>query len=252
MEKANTSARFLIIVVNLFLCSVLLKASDEPPPKIPANFANHFSKSGVLSFTVRNSTTGALEIDVNSMENTMPASTQKIVTTWIALDILGPQKTWTTEFKYTGSIQNGILKGDLVIQGGGDPAFGSSRFGSKNFPESIFHKWNAELEQLGITQITGCVKTVSNFEDDEFPNRYANFEDIGNYYAGLTSGLCYRDNQYSILLQGSSLAGIPIVVLGTDPKHTGIQKFENFLVTGLRSSSDLAYIFGSPLSEKRI
>jgi len=64
--------------------------------------------------------------------------------------------------------------------------------------------------------------------------------------------LSYRDNQYAVLLQGSFSAGIPIVFTGTEPVHTGIDKFENYLVTGPKGSSDLAYIFGSPLANKRI
>ncbi len=50
-----------------------------------------------------------------------PASVMKLLTTYAALDILGPAHTWKTQYYINGSLENGILDGDLVIKGGGDP-----------------------------------------------------------------------------------------------------------------------------------
>jgi D-alanyl-D-alanine carboxypeptidase/D-alanyl-D-alanine-endopeptidase (penicillin-binding protein 4) len=50
-----------------------------------------------------------------------PASTMKLVTTYAALDLLGPAYTWNTELYATGPVQNEVLTGDLVIKGYGDP-----------------------------------------------------------------------------------------------------------------------------------
>lgn len=50
-----------------------------------------------------------------------PASIMKLVTTYAALENLGPAYTWQTRVYLTGPIRNGVLEGDLVIQGGGDP-----------------------------------------------------------------------------------------------------------------------------------
>lgn len=50
-----------------------------------------------------------------------PASTIKIVTTWAALSLLGPQFRWQTAFHLRGTLADGVLHGDLVVRGGGDP-----------------------------------------------------------------------------------------------------------------------------------
>ena len=50
-----------------------------------------------------------------------PASVMKLVTTYAALDLLGPAYTWTTPVYVDGPVQNGILKGNLYIKGQGDP-----------------------------------------------------------------------------------------------------------------------------------
>jgi D-alanyl-D-alanine carboxypeptidase/D-alanyl-D-alanine-endopeptidase (penicillin-binding protein 4) len=50
-----------------------------------------------------------------------PASTIKLVTTYAALDLLGPSFTWKTEVYANGPMQSDVLEGDLILRGTGDP-----------------------------------------------------------------------------------------------------------------------------------
>ncbi len=50
-----------------------------------------------------------------------PASLMKLLTTHAALDLLGPAWTWTTPVWLQGSVHDGVLEGNLVIKGSGDP-----------------------------------------------------------------------------------------------------------------------------------
>ena len=50
-----------------------------------------------------------------------PASVMKLVTTYAGVDLLGPNHLWRTRVYTQGHIANGVLHGDLLIQGGGDP-----------------------------------------------------------------------------------------------------------------------------------
>ena len=50
-----------------------------------------------------------------------PASVTKLVTTSAALELLGPQHTWTTTVLADGELSGDLLQGRLVIRGGGDP-----------------------------------------------------------------------------------------------------------------------------------
>jgi D-alanyl-D-alanine carboxypeptidase/D-alanyl-D-alanine-endopeptidase (penicillin-binding protein 4) len=50
-----------------------------------------------------------------------PASVMKLVTTYAALDVLGPDFLWKTNVTMDGRIQNGLLDGNMVVRGGGDP-----------------------------------------------------------------------------------------------------------------------------------
>jgi D-alanyl-D-alanine carboxypeptidase/D-alanyl-D-alanine-endopeptidase (penicillin-binding protein 4) len=56
-----------------------------------------------------------------------PASLMKLVTTSVAMDLLGPAYTWSTQVYLDGPIEEGVLKGNLFIKGRGDPRFGVER-----------------------------------------------------------------------------------------------------------------------------
>jgi D-alanyl-D-alanine carboxypeptidase/D-alanyl-D-alanine-endopeptidase (penicillin-binding protein 4) len=74
-----------------------------------------------------------------------PASTMKILTTLAGLDILGPQYRWRTKIFTDGVIRQGTLRGNLYLQGSGDP---------KLIPEE-FAKLMKDLQGLGIQKIDG-------------------------------------------------------------------------------------------------
>jgi D-alanyl-D-alanine carboxypeptidase/D-alanyl-D-alanine-endopeptidase (penicillin-binding protein 4) len=50
-----------------------------------------------------------------------PASVMKLVTTYAGLELLGPSFTWATPVYVDGTVANGVLQGNLIIQGKGDP-----------------------------------------------------------------------------------------------------------------------------------
>jgi serine-type D-Ala-D-Ala carboxypeptidase/endopeptidase (penicillin-binding protein 4) len=50
-----------------------------------------------------------------------PASTIKLLTTYAGLELLGPAYSWTTDAYAAGPLKDGVLAGDLVIRGRGDP-----------------------------------------------------------------------------------------------------------------------------------
>ena len=74
-----------------------------------------------------------------------PASTMKLLTTFIALDVFGPAHSWPTEAYLQGDLDDGRLEGDLVIKGYGDPFFVTERFWS----------FLREMRRKGLEDISG-------------------------------------------------------------------------------------------------
>jgi D-alanyl-D-alanine carboxypeptidase/D-alanyl-D-alanine-endopeptidase (penicillin-binding protein 4) len=57
-----------------------------------------------------------------------PASTMKLVTTYAALEMLGPAYRWKTEAHLQGTLREGVLEGNLVLRGTGDPKLNIEAF----------------------------------------------------------------------------------------------------------------------------
>jgi D-alanyl-D-alanine carboxypeptidase/D-alanyl-D-alanine-endopeptidase (penicillin-binding protein 4) len=84
-------------------------------------------------------------LDWRATEVMNPASTMKLLTTLAGLDILGPQYRWRTNIYTDGIIRQGVLKGNLYLQGTGDP---------KLIPEELA-KLMKSMQALGIQKIDG-------------------------------------------------------------------------------------------------
>jgi D-alanyl-D-alanine carboxypeptidase/D-alanyl-D-alanine-endopeptidase (penicillin-binding protein 4) len=97
-------------------------------------------KYGLSSLTVANAATGEILFSKNGRSGLAPASTLKTLTSATAFHILGQDFKWETRLAYNGTIKNGILNGDLLITGSGDPTLGSDRYSSTK-PELILSKW---------------------------------------------------------------------------------------------------------------
>ena len=82
--------------------------------------AQHLPPSAV-SFSIIDVESGRLVAGENPQTPRSPASTVKVLTTFAALDLLGPAYTWHTRAWTRGSLSEGVLDGDLILQGGGDP-----------------------------------------------------------------------------------------------------------------------------------
>src|SRR4051812_40859204 len=102
-----------------------------------------FIDSGVGAAVFRRAHWGVLIVDPargetlytrNADKLFMPASNQKIVTGAVALAQLGPEYRWTTTLLARGPIRKGVLEGDLVVRGDGDPSISMSMRGDALAP----------------------------------------------------------------------------------------------------------------------
>ncbi|MBX3703918.1 MAG: D-alanyl-D-alanine carboxypeptidase/D-alanyl-D-alanine-endopeptidase [Steroidobacteraceae bacterium] len=100
-----------------------------------------------VSVVVRDVATGESLVNLNSTVARPPASTMKLLPTWAALDLLGPAYSWKTRVWADAPVVRGVLKGNLYLQGGGDPLLTIERW------------WRlvADLRQTGLRAIEGDV-----------------------------------------------------------------------------------------------
>ncbi len=94
--------------------------ADLLPPGVRESLNLRKAPDSSLSVYVENLDTGEPLLRWNETVPRNPASVVKIVTTLVALDILGPAYTWKTEVYSLGEINGNVLDGDLLLKGYGD------------------------------------------------------------------------------------------------------------------------------------
>lgn len=94
-------------------------------------------------------------ISINANAPLIPASNNKVFTSIWALDVLGPDHRFPTDLLVTGPISGGVLQGDVVLRGSGDPAFGYPEF--EDDPMQPLRTMAQRLRQLGVRSVQGSV-----------------------------------------------------------------------------------------------
>jgi D-alanyl-D-alanine carboxypeptidase/D-alanyl-D-alanine-endopeptidase (penicillin-binding protein 4) len=241
---------------KLFFCWVVILSSSYSfaqniSTKLATAFQNFESdpqlKTAIASLYVVDGKTGKPVFEKNAMIGLAPASTQKIITSATAYELLGKDFRYQTMIGYDNSIRNGELQGNLYVEGNGDPTLGSFRWSSTK-DSVILQKIVSAIKIKGIRKIRGDL-WIDNirFGINPVPDGWI-WEDIGNYYGAGGWGLNWRENQYDLVLKPSA-TGAYTEVVKTNPLMYDF-KIANFIKTGEKGSGDNGYIYFSPYSKK--
>ena len=191
-------------------------------------------------------------LNSNSEMSMAPASCLKLFTTAAALEILGAEFRFKTRLYYDRIInKDGVLNGNLVIRGSGDPTLGSSRVKGALELDRLMQSWVKAVKSAGIKSINGSViADDSLFPGAGVPGNWL-WIDLGNYYGAGVSALSIHDNLFRLYLRPGKKEGAAVQILRTEPPVAGLV-FENNLRTGAPGSGDQAYIYRAPDSYQAI
>lgn len=229
---------FRKIVITALLIQPYLTYGQEKLILPPDSALTHAS----LSLYVADATTGQPVLYFDEDRSLTPASILKLVTSATALELLGPEYTFTTSFGYTGKIRHGRLRGDIIIKGGGDPAFASPYFTQaySGFPDV----WISALYRAGVRKVTGRVVTDDSwFDYHPVPSKWL-WEDAGNYYGAGVYGAMVYDNTYQIHLHTLSDSAKPQIT-GIIPEECQVNLVNDLVSYG---NTDQGYVFAAPYS----
>ncbi len=141
---------------------------------------------------VRDAETGWPLYEKDTGRSFIPASNTKLYTAASALDVLGPDFRYETSIWTDGVVVNGLLAGNLIVRGSGDPVIGG-RFNDGDLTET-FRAWADSLKARGIHRIEGDIVG----DDDVFDNVSLGYgwqwDDLSFGYAAEISGLSFNDN----------------------------------------------------------
>ncbi|QBQ42978.1 D-alanyl-D-alanine carboxypeptidase/D-alanyl-D-alanine-endopeptidase [Sphingobacterium psychroaquaticum] len=202
--------------------------------------------NGIASLTVLDSKSGQVIFENNSTTGLPTASTLKVITSITALDILGPEYKYKTQLYYTGSIDSlGVLTGDVIIQGSGDPTLGSDRY-PETKAETLLNKWLYHIRNAGITAIQGrIIGDDLSFNGMDMPGGW-NWGDMGNYYGAGVSGLNWRENKAGLIFKPGAIGKPAPFELASSELYD--LKIINEVTTGNNGTGDNVYAYSAPYS----
>ncbi|HEV8081933.1 MAG TPA: D-alanyl-D-alanine carboxypeptidase/D-alanyl-D-alanine-endopeptidase [Chitinophagaceae bacterium] len=235
---------------KLFLFATLLAFVQLNAQTIKSKFNAAFKKfeddpsftHATISLYVINSLTGKAVAMENIQEGMAPASCQKVVTASTAFELLGHDFTYKTTLGYSGNLKNGILDGDIIIKGEGDPSLGSWRYDAAS-EENIISIFKKAISQEGIHEINGdVIADESKWQGEVTPDGWI-WQDIGSYYGAGARAIDWRENQYDLLLKSGKKIGDSVEIAGTIPSIVIGLTLKSMATSAETGSGDNAYIY---------
>jgi len=251
------SSYIIILIVSFFIISCSTSGAGQ---KITTQVSNLKLLQDKLSYIISdpNLFNAQIGLYVESMDNGetifahnehklfISASNMKIFTTVTALLRFGPGFTYKTDIYYTNEISDGILRGDLIIKGSGDPTI-APRF-SNGDARAFIRSWADSLVAKGITKIEGnIIGDESYFTTDRLGFGWQ-WDDEPYYYSAQISALTFNDNCVDVTITASDKIGdSPEVSLSPPTNYVSI---DNKAVTTEPDSVRTLYLTRPRLENK--
>ena len=185
---------------------------------------------GLWGVEIKSLDTGRVLYARNPRTLMMPASNMKILTLAAAAETLGWDYRFTTTLETTAPVEDGALKGDLIVRGGGDPSINTR--GKR--ADAVFDEWAAGLKAAGIMRIDGGVTGDAGAFDDRRLGQGWSWDYLQDGYAAPVSALEFNENVATLSIRPGArpgdAAGLEL------PPNTGLT-IVHHVVTGESGSS---------------
>jgi serine-type D-Ala-D-Ala carboxypeptidase/endopeptidase (penicillin-binding protein 4) len=231
--------------INLFLLLVLSVAVQAQTASRLASAFSQFEQdpqmtSAIASLYVVDAKSGKVVFEKNAGVGLAPASTQKVITSVTAYELLGKDFRFRTEFGYSGSITNGELNGSLLIVPSGDPTLGSWRWEATK-EAVVMNRIASALQKNGIRKYQQIAVDSKAWNNEAIPDGWI-WQDIGNYYGAGAEALNWRENQYDVILQSGNGIGSKVTIVSTRPRLYRYT-LRSELTAAAKGTGDNAYIY---------
>jgi len=139
----------------------------------------------------------------------IPASNQKLLVAFAALEKLGATHKFRTTLHAVGGVRQGVLTGDLLVRGSGDPTIGG--YYPNDDAMAVLRKWAAALKAGGLVRITGDVVADGSAFDDVVRHPSWSAVQAWKRYYPTTSALALNDNCVAVTALPGKTLGAPLV-----------------------------------------
>jgi D-alanyl-D-alanine carboxypeptidase/D-alanyl-D-alanine-endopeptidase (penicillin-binding protein 4) len=198
----------------------------------------------------RRATFGVLAVSLDSgdtlysrepTQSLAPASNQKLFTTAAALHYLGPDYRWLTMLMSDAPLEQGRLRGDLILYGTGDPGISDRFYPSKG---AVLDSLALQLRDAGVRIIEGRVLGDGTFfRGPERSDRW-DPRDLNEWFTAASDALSYNENVVSLRVE-PTVAGAPPTIHSL-PDQGGIAVRNDALTVSGGASQRLALVRTDP------
>ncbi|HNT64538.1 MAG TPA: D-alanyl-D-alanine carboxypeptidase/D-alanyl-D-alanine-endopeptidase [bacterium] len=188
---------------------------------------------------IRSLETGETLYQRNGNKGFMPASNMKLFTTAAALVALGPEFQYTTDICATAAVDSeGVLQGDLVIRGKGDPSI-SGRY-TDGEVTAVFRAWADSLKAHNIRSVSGRIIGDDRYFDHEILGDGWSWDYQSDYYAAQISALSFNENCVNIVFSpGDSIGALARFRLEPETLYISV---DNQVITGDEQGGSEIYL----------
>jgi D-alanyl-D-alanine carboxypeptidase/D-alanyl-D-alanine-endopeptidase (penicillin-binding protein 4) len=167
------------------------------------------------SILVKSLDRGDVVFEENARKLVMPASNMKVFTMAAAAARLGWDYRFDTTLESGAPIINGILAGDLIVRGNGDPSIGSRG----GLDGQAFDDWATQLHAAGISTIDGRIVGDDDAFDDEEIGSGWSWDDLAYSYAAPVGALTFNESLVTIASRPGASVGAAAVLDVTPRTH---------------------------------
>lgn len=240
---------WLIYNLGFLLYSCNVTSQGSLSTEIAEIMASPQSQHAVFAISVRDNS-GTEVYQHQSRSRMIPASTYKLITTLSALDILGSDYAFETQVSYRGNIDDGVLYGDVIVTGTGDPSLGATRYAGDDAYEEVLRDVTSYVRDAGIKKIKGRIVVDQSYFDKTWVHPSWAWDDLTNYFAGGAAAFNIHENLFFLDFKRSPDPDQPTTISSISPPMDDLE-WTNYVKTGPKGSGDNAYIYGDPYGKKR-
>lgn len=239
---------------SLLLTLLLLLPGSAPAQSLTKRLDARLDSPGLdrlLWGVAVTDSSGKLLYSRNAERLFVPASNTKLLVSAVATALLGPDFTVNTSLYASGPVIDGILQGDLVLYGRGDPTFSRRCYGPDTSvagscdtdPAARLRLLATQLRARGVTAVAGDLIGDGSYFDDELVHPSWEIGDLAWWYAAPVSGLGFNDNSLDVHELPGESVGAPARV--TFSPELGLAPLENRGETGAKGARRSFDVFRS-------
>ena len=191
-----------IVLLTFAACALAPQSTSSPlAPALVELAGRPQLAGGRIGVCVVDAADGAVLAELSAGNGFAPASNLKLISGAVALVALGPDHRFTTELAMHGELRDGVLHGDLLLRGRGDPTLGVGRGAVE-----ATQRFVDALRQRGVQRVTGGVVGDDRWLGAEHLGHGWQWDYLDEDYAAPFGALCWNGNVQRVVVRAEGAA----------------------------------------------